>query len=40
MGEKVWGHYDVFQAFLLIGVVSVIGGAAFNLATARRRKAH
>lgn len=40
VGEKVWGHYDVFQAFLLIGVVSVIGGAAFNLATARRRKAH
>lgn len=40
IGEELWGHYDVFKALLLIGVVSVVGGAAFNLAMARRQKTH
>ena len=37
--EELWGHFEVFQWLLVVGVVFVIGGAAFNLAQARRRKA-
>jgi hypothetical protein len=36
-GEELKGHMPVFWVLLLLGVVLVIGGAAFNIQRERRR---
>ncbi|MSO44867.1 MAG: hypothetical protein EXQ74_06155 [Thermoleophilia bacterium] len=38
-GKELWGHYGVFWAGLLVGVVLIVVGGVYNTVSSRRRSA-
>jgi hypothetical protein len=38
MGRSLWGHYSVFWALLIVGVVIIIAGGIWNTVQGRRRR--